>query len=71
MDSPDAGSVRVGHEQTHVIPEVLERIPLLQDDQCIGKDGGAPRVERVDGKRSHVGVLDEITLDARRQDRAR
>ena len=27
---PDAGSVRVGHEQTHVIPEILERILLLQ-----------------------------------------
>ena len=67
---PDAGSVRVGHEQTHVIPEVLERLLLLQDYQRIGKNGGAPRVERVDGERPHVGMLDEIALQARRQDLA-
>ena len=65
-----AGSVRVGHEQTHVVAQVPEPVPPLQGDQRIGENRGAPRVERVDGERSHVGMLDEIAFQARRQDLA-
>ena len=66
----DAGGVRIGHEQAHVVAQVLERLLPLQRGQGIGEDGGAPRVEGVDDERPDVGMLDEIALHARSQDAA-
>ena len=63
----NAGSIRIGHEQANVVAQVPERLLSLQCSQSVRQDVGASCVERIEGERSHVRMLNQITLDARRQ----
>ena len=66
----DARRVGIGNEEPDVVAKVGERRLLLQLEEHVAEDARAARVERVDGQRADVGVLDEVALHARREVRA-
>ena len=61
----DTRCVRIGHKQPEVIAKVGEGRLLLQFEEHLAQDARAARVERVDGQRTNVGVLNEVAPHAR------